>query len=130
MYNIKTDYKGDLKMKRIVSLVLTLVLLVGCVATFASCGKISQGYADKINKAAEKDDHYTYEEVIDDLGDDAVDLTLLKNGVIIAVKDCDSWEDIEEKLDAGKTVKGLYVTVVLGKATSAEYREITKNDKK
>ena len=117
-------------MKRIISLVLACVLLTGCMLAFASCGKISESYADKINKAAKNDDHFTYEEVTKALGDDVIDLTMLKTGVVIAVKGCDSWDEIEDKFDDGKTVKGLYVTFVAGKATSAEYREITADDKK
>lgn len=117
-------------MKRIISLVLTLVLLVGCVATFASCGKISQGYADKVNKAAANGEHFTYDEVMEDLGDNAIDLTIVKTGVIVAVKGCTTWDEIEDKIDDGKTVKGLYIVMALGKATSAEYREITAEDNK
>jgi PBP1b-binding outer membrane lipoprotein LpoB len=117
-------------MKRIISLVLTFVLLVGCVATFASCGKISQGYADKINKAAADKEYYTYDEVMEDLGDSAIDVTALKTGFVIAVKGCENWDEIEDKLDDGKTVKGLYITFVAGNATAAEYREITEKDKK
>ena len=115
-------------MKRIISLVLTFVLLVGCVATFASCGKISQGYADKINKAAADKEYYTYDEVMEDLGDNAVDITFLKSGVIVAVKGCETLDDIKDKIDDGKTVKGIVITVVAGKATSATYKEITKDD--
>ena len=117
-------------MKRIISLVLTAVLLLGCVSVFASCGKISRSYADKINKAYEDREPLTYTEVKEHLGDDVADLTFLESGVIIAVKGCDSWEDIEEMLNDGKTVKGLYVVFALGKATGAEYREITLSDKK
>ena len=39
-------------MKRILSTLLVCVLLVGCVLSFASCSKISESYADKINEAA------------------------------------------------------------------------------
>ncbi len=114
-------------MKKIVSLALVLVL---ALAMLVSCGNISEGYAKKINKAAEDKDYYTYEQVLEDLGDDAVDATFLKTGVIIAVKGCDSLEDIKEKLEDGKTVKGIVVTVAAGKATAAEYTEITEDDLK
>ena len=43
-----TIKKGDCKMKKIISLVLVAVLMV---LALASCGNISQSYADKINKA-------------------------------------------------------------------------------
>ncbi len=117
-------------MKRILSVFLACVLLAGCVFALASCGNISESYAKKINKAAEDDEHYTYTEVLEDLGDEAVDITLLKSGVIVAVKGCANLDEIEEKLDDGKTVKGIVVTVVAGKAISAEYKEITKDDLK
>ncbi|MBR7101804.1 MAG: hypothetical protein IKC74_05900, partial [Clostridia bacterium] len=83
-----------------------------------------------INEAAKEKDYYTYEEVKDDLGDDIVDITIAGNGVIIAVKGCSSVEDIEAKLEGGDTVKGIVVTVVLGKATGAAYREIKAEDLK
>lgn len=113
------------KFIKIISLTLALVCICG---VFAACGNISQSYADKVNKAAEKDEHITYTEVLEDLGEDAIDITLLKSGVIIAVKGCSTVDDIKAKLDDGKTVKGIVVTVVGGKAISAEYREITNND--
>lgn len=120
-------------MKTTIRITSLLLVITMAVFMFAACGKISQSYADKINKAAEKDEHMTYSEVKDDLGEDVVDLTVTiigsTNGALIAVDDCDSWDDIEEKLEEGKTVKGLYVTIVNNKATKAEYREITTNDK-
>ena len=114
-------------MKKIISLILVAVLLV---CTLASCSNISESYAEKINEAAKEKDYYTYEEVKDDLGDDIVDITVAGNGVIIAVKGCASVEDINTKLENGDTVKGIVVTVVLGKATGAAYREIKAEDLK
>ena len=117
-------------MKKILSAVLACVLIIGCVLALASCGKISESYAKKINKAAEADEHYTYDQVKEDLGENAVDITILKSGVIIAVKGCETLDEIEDKLDDGKTVKGIVITVVAGKATSATYKEITEEDLK
>ena len=117
-------------MKKIISLALVCVMLMGCVFALASCGKISESYAEKINKAAEKGKHYTYEEVMEDLGDNAIDITLLKNGIIVAVKGCETVDDVKAKIDEGKTVKGIVVVVALGKATSATYKEITEDDLK
>ena len=120
-------------MKRIVSLALVIVMLV-CV--LASCGNISESYAEKINKAAENKEHYTYSDVVDDLGgkEKVVDLTLTvlgsTNGSVIAVKGCTTWDEIEDKIDDGETVKGIVVVIVNNKAISAEYKEITANDKK
>ena len=117
-------------MKKIISTLLVCVLLVGCVFTLASCSNISESYAEKINEAAEAKEPYTYEEVMEDLGDNAIDITLLKSGVIIAVKGCESLDDIEDKIDDGEKLKGIVVTVLAGKATGAEYRVITEDDLK
>ncbi|MBR5139561.1 MAG: hypothetical protein IKV16_00765 [Clostridia bacterium] len=116
-------------MKKVISAALAVILLVGSIFTLVSCN-ISESYAEKINKAADAGEHYTYEEVLEDLGEDAVDITVVKTGVIVAVKGCSSLEDIKAKLDAGDEVKGIVVTVALGKATGAKYKSITADDLK
>ena len=110
--------------------ILALVLALSFVFMFASCGKISESYAKKINAAAEKGEHYTYDQVVEDLGDNAIEIALLGTGVVIAVKGCESVSDIKEKIEDGKTVKGIVVTMLANKAMSATYREITKDDLK
>ena len=117
-------------MKRIISMILVCVLAMGCVFTLAACSKATESYANKINKAAEKDKHYTHEKVMKDLDDEAIDFTVAGTGVVIAVKGCDDWDDIEDELEEGKTVKGIVITFALGKATKAIYREITEEDRK
>lgn len=112
---------------RIIAIAMVAVML--CMA-LASCSNISESYAKKINKAAENDEHYTLKEVKEDLGDEAVELTFLDSGVVIAVKGCDSLDDIEDKIEEGKTVKGIIVTILAGKATAAKYTEITEDDLK
>ena len=114
-------------MKKVISAFLSLVLLAGMIFTLASCN-ISESYAEKINKAAEAGEHYTLEEVLEDLGEDAIDITVLKTGVVVAVKGCSSLDELEDKLDDGKTVKGIIVTIVNNKATKAVYKEITEDD--
>lgn len=119
-------------MKKVLKLTSLMLLLV-CVCTLASCSKVSQSYANKINKAAENDKHYTYAEVKEDLGDEAVALGVggdYYTGWVFAVKGCESLEDIEAKLEEGKTVKGIRIDFLLGKAQSAEYSEITEDDLK
>ena len=113
-------------MKRILSLVLALSL----VFMLVSCGNISESYAKKINAAADKGEHYTYDQVVEDLGDNAIEIAVLGTGVVIAVKGCESVKDIREKIDNGETVKGIVVTMLVNKAMSASYREITKDDLK
>ncbi|MDE6047811.1 MAG: hypothetical protein K2M08_00785 [Anaeroplasmataceae bacterium] len=102
---------------------LSLILLV-------ACSNVSQRYADKINNAAKNGEPITLEQVQKDLGDDRVDILILGNGVIISVKGCKSVEDIKQKIDDGKDVEGIIVTIALSKATSAEYRKITTSDLK
>ena len=120
-------------MKKVLRLSSLLLVLVACF-TLASCGKISGSYAKKINKAAEKGDHITYEQVEKALGDDAVfvgaEILGSANGAVVGVKGCDSLEDIQAKLEEGKTVKGIVIVIVNNKATAAEYKEITKDDLK
>ena len=113
-------------MKRILALVLALSL----VFMLVSCGKISESYAKKINAAADKGEHYTYDQVVEDLGDNAIEIAFLGTGVVIAVKGCESVEDIKEKIEDGKTVKGIVVTMLANKAMSATYKEITEDDLK
>ena len=112
---------------RILAFLLVAVMLV---CALASCGNISESYAEKINEAAKAGEHYTYEKVVKDLGDDAVELAYHESGVVIAVKGCSSIDDISKKIDDGETVKGIVVTMVAGKATYAVYKEITKDDLK
>ena len=104
--------------------------LVAGVAAFglASCSAISQSYADKINDAAADKEYITVEEAKEKLGDEAVDVNLLVGGALIAVKGCDSVEDIKAKLDEGKEVKGIVITYALGNCTSATYKAITAAD--
>lgn len=117
-------------MKKIVSLALVCVLLLGCVFALASCGNISESYAEKVNQAAKDGEAYTIEQIRDDLGEEAVEILFLNNGVVVAVDGCKSIDDIKAKIDEGKTVKGILITVLAGKATAAVYKEITEEDLK
>ena len=121
--------KGDFTMKKVISALLCAILLVGSVFALVSCN-ISESYAEKINKAKEAGEPYTYEQVLEDLGEDAIDITILKTGVVVAVKGCSSLDELEDKLDNGDKVEGIVVTMVAGKATSATYKSITEDDLK
>lgn len=104
--------------------------------TLVSCGGISQSYADKINKKAEAEEHLVYSQVVKKLGKNIVSNATLgagdddktRSGAVIAVKGCKTWDEVEDKIDNGKDVKGIIVTFVLGKAVSAEYRLLTERD--
>ena len=115
-------------MKKIISMLLVCVLLVGSMFALASCSNISESYAEKINNAAKEGEKYTLEQVKEDLGDEAVDITIAGNGVVIAVKGCTSLDELEDKLDNGEKLQGIVVTFVFGKATSATYKEISEED--
>ena len=115
-------------MKKITKILALALLAVLCLTALTACSNISQAYADKINKAAEKEEYVEYLDVLNDLGDNAIDITVLKTGVIIAAQGCESLEDLNAKLDEGKQVKGIIVTMVGGKATKAEYKVLTKED--
>ena len=110
-------------------ILMSLVLFL-CLFTLCSCSKVSASYAKKINKAAENNEHYTVEQVREDLGDEAIDLNLLVGGAIIAVKGVSSLDELEDKLDEGKEIKVIIVYYALGKATKAEYKVITLEDLK
>lgn len=115
-------------------------VVLGCLGLFlfVGCSRVSQKYADKINnEAKDGDDVYiTLEQVLKDLGDEAINLTIgsqigtKSSGVVIAVKGCKSKEDIQKKLDNNEDVEGLIITILLNNATSASYRKITASDLK
>ncbi|MBQ2717288.1 MAG: hypothetical protein IJF75_01650 [Clostridia bacterium] len=120
-------------MKKTLKLVSVMLVLVALCSIFAACSKVSQGYADKINKAAEDGEAYTYTQVIEDLGDEAIDVTtdlpiVGRNGIIYAAKGCKTWDEIQAKIDAGEKVEGLTIVIAGGKATDASYGVI--NEKK
>lgn len=119
-------------MKKIISMVLVCVLLVGSMLALVSCSNISESYAEKINKAAEAKEYITYSQVKEDLGEDIVDLTATilgsTNGVIIAVKGCANLDELEDKLDNGEKVEGIVVTILNSNATKAVYKEISEED--
>lgn len=117
-----------------------LAALVACGAAFslASCSKVTEKYADKVTEAFKedaKDTKYTYKKVLKDLGKEAIDITIDaplvgRSGVIVAVKGCKSKEDIEKKINDGKKVEGLVITIAGDIATAAVYKEIKSSDLK
>ncbi len=112
--------------KGLASVLAAFVLLV----SLASCSKVSQSYADKINKAAKDGEALTVEQVQKDLGDEAQSYLVLNSGVIVAVKGVKTKEDLEKKIEEEDNVEGLIVTCVLGKATAAAYEDIDLSDLK
>lgn len=108
-------------MKKLAKIMTLCLALVMCVSLFAGCSKATKQYADKVNQAAEKGEHLTYTQVLKDLGDEAIDVTLLKTGFIYAAKGCKTFDEIQAKIDAGKTVEGITIIITAGKAISASY---------
>jgi hypothetical protein len=115
-------------MKKFYALLVALVL----VLSLTSCSKVSQKYADKVNKAGEAGECYTLTQVKEDLGDEAIEIIVpvINTGVVIAVKGCESYDEIKAKLDEGKETKGIIVVIAGGEAKSADYRVITEEDLK
>ena len=115
-------------MKKFTNILAIVLLAVMSLTVLTACSNISQAYADKINEAAAKEEYIEYLDVMNDLGENAIDITILKTGVIIAAQGCTSLDELNTKLEAGETVKGIIVTVVGGKATKAEYKVLTSED--
>ena len=106
-------------------ILMTLVLVFSLVM-LCSCSKVNQKYADKVNAAAENKEHYTYQQVLDDLGDEAIDMTAYGTGLIVAVKGVESEEDLESKITEKEEIKGILIAVLGKKAIKAYYGEITE----
>ena len=105
---------------------ISLILLIAVFSVMLfSCSNATADYAEKINAAAKSGEAYTYEQVMEDLGDEAVDITALQSGIIIAVKGVTSVETLKERVNAGEKLDGIVVTMALGKAKSAVFKTIT-----
>ncbi len=112
-------------MKKTLKLISIMLVLVALCSIFAGCNKISKSYAEKINEAVKNGEPYTLEQVLKDLGDSAVNrTTALGTGYVYAVKGCDSYEDIFNKIKAGEEVVGITVYFLLGKASWATFKTI------
>ena len=115
-------------MKKFTKILAVALLAIMCLTVLTACSNISESYAEKINVAAAKDEHLDYLDVLNDLGENAIDITIAKTGVIIAAQGCTSLEELNAKLEAGETVKGIVVTLFAGKALSAEYKVLSSED--
>ena len=122
-------------MKKVFKLSMVSLIALFALFTLVGCAGINADFAAEINEKAKVDEHYTYGDLIDKLGDPTVDvsgsisiggLEVKPTGVAVWVDGYENMDDVEEALEAGKTVPTLYVTFVNGKAASAEYEELTK----
>lgn len=111
---------------------LAVAVFIGIAAlSLMSCSNVSEDYADKINQAYEEDKketRYTYEQVMKDLGDQAIDVTVevlgYRTGFIYAMKDCKSKEEMEAKIKSGEGYERLVITIADGVATAADYEVV------
>ncbi len=99
--------------------------LLFAVVGLTGCSKVSASYAEKINVAAAKEEHITYAEVMEALGDEAQDYTVTilgsTNGFIYAIKGVTTKEEFEELRDSEEPTECLIITIANGKATGAKY---------
>ena len=116
-------------MNRIKKVLLGLALAFVCVVTLASCSKVSQSYADKINEAAKTEEKITYEDAKSALGDEVlVDIA----GQMIAVKGLtkDNYKEKLDNADENTKFSVIMVNTLLGNCVSATYAEFTVKEVK
>ena len=112
-------------MKKFVKVMALMLVVVMSVALLASCG-VSEKTAEKINQAAKDGEAMTVEEVKKLCGGDpTVGVDIVLAGEMIWISGCKNLEDAQKKYEDGKTLKALFVTFVLGKATFADYKDWT-----
>lgn len=110
-------------MKIFKRVLLGIALAFVCVFTLASCSKVSQSYADKINDAAKDGEYVSIGDARDALGDECIELTVLNTGVLAAVKGYNK-DNYKEKLDAAdENTKFEYIVIYVaaGNCTGATY---------
>lgn len=116
-------------MNRVKKILLSLAVAFAFVITLASCSKVSQSYADKINEAAKTDEKITYEDAKSALGDELlIDIA----GQMIAVKGLtkDNYKEKLENADENTKFSVIMVNTLLGNCVSATYAEFTVKDVK
>ena len=108
--------------------------LLCAVVGLSGCSKVSASYAEKINVAAAKEEHITYAEVMEALGDEAQDYTVTilgsTNGVIYAIKGVTNKEEFEELRESDKDTECLIITIINNKATAAKYATTAEANEK
>ncbi len=118
-------------MKKIARITALMLVVVLSLALLASCG-ISEKTAEKVNQAVKDGEAMS----VADLkklcgGDPTYDLRVVGTGTgfLVWVSGCKTPEDVQKKLDDGKTPKALYVMVLGGKATTAVFQDYDKDKK-
>ena len=117
---------------------LRLIKFVGVIAlclislTLTGCGA-TQKYADKINEKASAGSHLTYEDVIQKLGNPTIKISTASSiigetGICFWVNGCKNIEEVNQRFEDKKEVKGISITFLNGKAMSATYAAFTSED--
>ena len=118
-------------MKNFKRVLLSLVLVFVALIALASCSKVSQSYADKINNNYQnKTNIVTYEEAKEALGDECIDITVAKTGKLVAVKGLnkDNYKEKLQAADADTKFSFIVITVVQGNCSNALYASGTANE--
>ena len=122
-------------MKRIFKLSAISLIALVMLFTLASCAGINADFAVEIENKAAAEEHYTYDELVEKLGEPTINVSgaislpgveIKPTGIVQCSKGCADKEAYNQALEVGKTVPTLYVTFLNGKAMSAEYKEVTK----
>lgn len=116
-------------MKKFARITALMLVVIMSVALLASCG-ISEKTAEKVNQSIKDGNPMTVDELKKTCGGDAtIDARVMGTGFMIWVQGCKNADDVQKKLDDGKTPKALYVMVVGGKATTAVFQDYDKDKK-
>ncbi len=119
-------------MKKVLKFTSIALVALFALFTLVGCSKINEDFAAEINEKAEAKENYTYEQLKEKLGDPTVDVSgslgdlLGVTGVCTWAAGYETADEMEAALEDGKTVKTLVVTFLNGRATAAEYEELTK----
>ena len=113
-------------MKKLFTLMLTLCL----VSVMFLTGCVNKGMAEKINEKADSDKGYSYTSLIEDYGKPTIgyadpEKVPFYSGIVIYVNGCDNAEEVSKKVDDGKKLKAVYVTIALNVVVSATFKEYT-----
>ncbi len=118
-------------MKKLKYVFMVMAVAFVAVITLISCSKATKSYSDKINNAYQSGEAITYDDVLKELGNEAINLTKNgESGVILVVSGMTS-ENYKDKVQrASDTEKFdiVAITVVQRKCTYAHFSTGTKAD--
>lgn len=118
-------------MKKFVKITALMLVVIMSVALLASCG-LSEKTAEKINNAHKDGEDMSVADVKKLCGGDPTfNFTepVTNSGLMVWVSGCANADDVKAKTEAGQSLKALYVTFALGKATGAVFQDYDENKK-